>query len=650
MTVPAVCLVILDGWGIAPEGPGNAVALADTPVFDALWAQHPHTQLIACGEAVGLPAGQMGNSEVGHLNLGAGAVVPQDLMRIDQAVADGSLADSLSILDGFDRVHLIGLVSDGGVHSSDRHLAALVGALGDRAVVHAFTDGRDTSPTGGERYLAELEAAGGRVASVIGRYYAMDRDNRPERTQAALDLLLGGKAAHQAPDGPSAARAAYAREETDEFIAPTVVGDEPETIAPGDAVLAFNFRPDRMRQLTDALAPQVALYVTMTEYAEGQPWPVLFPPRRPDMTIARVIADHGLAQLHVAETEKYPHVTYFFNGGEETPYPREERQLVPSPRDVPTYDYKPEMSAPEATEAFLRAFEAERPAFSIINFANPDMVGHTGVIPAAVRAIETVDACLGRVVEAVHAAGGACIVTADHGNADEMLEEDGSPDTAHSLNPVPFVVTAGAEALSGPGILADVAPTALALLGITQPPEMTGRSLLAWIRTARPGYPLGMASQHLAPAGEHELSDTELDAWRGFLRVHSELTKALDAELETKHGLPLTSYEVLIYLAKAPEGRLRMAELADRVLLSRSGMTRLVDRLEREGLIRRDSCADDKRGAFAVLTDAGAAVLSKARPDHLEAVRRRFLAHFEEAELQQLRGYWGRLVDLSPSD
>jgi 2,3-bisphosphoglycerate-independent phosphoglycerate mutase len=496
--VPSLCLVVLDGWGLAPEGPGNAVALADTPVFDRIWADKPHTTLTACGEAVGLPPGQMGNSEVGHLNLGAGAVVPQDLARIDRAVEDGTLAESSvlrDLMDGAERVHLIGLVSDGGVHSSDRHLKALVELASSwgvpDVVVHAFTDGRDTSPKGGAKYLEEVESwDGARVGSVIGRYFAMDRDGRWDRVQKAYDLLVHGRGEHHSESGAAAARDAYERDETDEFITPTTVGEE-ACIRPGDAVLGFNFRPDRMREITRALAEEefgeidrggaamVERYATLAEYDEDWSYPVVFPPERPAMTLAQLIADRGATQLHVAETEKYPHVTYFFNGGEEHEHRGETFKLVPSPRDVPTYDHKPEMSAYEATDAFVTGWQELDPAFAIINFANPDMVGHTGVIEAAVKACEAVDECLGRVLETVHASGGACIVTADHGNADEMLEEDGSPDTAHSLNPVPLVVTAGADALSGEGILADVAPTALALLGIEQPPEMTGRSLLA---------------------------------------------------------------------------------------------------------------------------------------------------------------------------
>ncbi len=490
MTVPAVCLVVLDGWGLAPEGPGNAVALADTPVFDRLWAEHPHTTLTAEGEAVGLPAGQMGNSEVGHLNLGAGAIVPQDLLRIDKAVRDGSLGESETLrnaLRGAERVHLLGLVSTGGVHASEAHLQALVKLAAEcnvpDLVIHAFTDGRDTSPTSGAGSVGRIEATcrehgTGRIGSVVGRYYAMDRDQRWDRTEQAVALLRDGAAEHHADTGEAAVRAAYVRDETDEFITATTVGDEAR-IHPGDAVLAFNFRPDRMRQITTKLSELVDSYTTLTSYDEDWSFPVVFEPQRPETTVGRVVAAAGRAQLHVAETEKYPHVTYFFNGGEEAPYDGEVRELAPSPRDVPTYDHKPEMSAREATEAFLRRWSEQDFGFAIINFANADMVGHTGVIEAAVKAVETVDECLGRIVGAVHSDGGACIVTADHGNADEMLEDDGSPDTAHSLNPVPCIVTAGADALAGEGILADVAPTALALRGIEQPEPMTGRSLLS---------------------------------------------------------------------------------------------------------------------------------------------------------------------------
>jgi 2,3-bisphosphoglycerate-independent phosphoglycerate mutase len=318
-----------------------------------------------------------------------------------------------------------------------------------------------------------------RVGSVVGRYFAMDRDKRWDRTEKAIKLLVEGEGDHHADSGEQAVRDAYERDETDEFITPTTVGEEAK-IRPGDSVIAFNFRPDRMRQITEKLTERVDLrYTTMTEYEEDWDYPVLFPPKRPAITIAQVISDRGLKQLHVAETEKYPHVTYFFNGGEEDAYEGEIRELVPSPRDVPTYDHKPEMSAREAAEAFVKRWNEDEPAFAIINFANPDMVGHTGDIDAAVKAVETVDECLGLVVEAVHGSGGAAIITADHGNADHMLDEDGSVNTAHSLNPVPLIVTAEGAALDGEGILADVAPTVLELLEIEQPEQMTGRSLLA---------------------------------------------------------------------------------------------------------------------------------------------------------------------------
>ena len=494
MSVDRVCLVVLDGWALAEPGLGNAVELADTPVFDDLWERWPHTTLTTWGPAVGLPEGQMGNSEVGHLNLGAGAVVKQDLLRIDEAIADGSFMDNEVLLEatGADRLHLIGLVSDGGVHSSLRHLKALIELAGKQGVgdvvVHAFTDGRDTSPDSGAGCLAEVERWGGaRIGSVTGRYFAMNRDRRWDRTQRTWDALVHGRADHEAETGEAAVRAAYERDETDEFIEPTLVGDEAR-IRDGDTVIFFNFRPDRARQLTRALgeagfaefdrreAPELSL-TTLTRYQEGWEYPVAFSPDRPSVTLASVLAGLDLAQLHVAETEKYAHVTYFFNGGEEDEHPGEERRLVDSPRDVATYDEQPEMSAHEATDAFVEGWREGDFAFGIINFANPDMVGHTGVIEAAVEAVETVDGCLGRVVEVVSEDGGVCVITADHGNADQMLEEDGSPNTAHSMNPVPLIVTADAGELREGGILADVAPTVLALMGVDAPPEMTGEKL-----------------------------------------------------------------------------------------------------------------------------------------------------------------------------
>jgi 2,3-bisphosphoglycerate-independent phosphoglycerate mutase len=499
--LPAVCLVVLDGWGIAPDGPGNAISLADTPVFDELWERYPHTQLDASGVAVGLPEGQMGNSEVGHLNLGAGAVVKQDLTKIDDAARDGSLQQNEVLVEAFtnaERVHLLGLVSDGGVHSGWEHLRGLIAmgaALGaPEVVLHAFTDGRDTSPTGGAGYLEAVEswcgeAGNARVGSVVGRYFAMDRDKRWDRTQQAYDLIVGGRAPHHADTGVAAVKQAYERDETDEFITLTLVGDEAR-IRDQDSVICFNFRPDRMRQIVRALAEPafdevdrggrapIARLATMASYEEDWSYPVAFPQERPKATLANVLADRGIRQLHVAETEKYAHVTYFFNGGDEDPHSGEDRELVPSPRDVPTYDHKPEMSAQAAADAFVRHWQEDGYGFGIINFANPDMVGHTGVIPAAVKAVETVDGCLAEVVAAVEASGGACLITADHGNCDHMLNDDGSPNTAHSLNPVPVIVTVPGLSLRAGGILADVAPTILDLLGQEKPVEMTGTSLV----------------------------------------------------------------------------------------------------------------------------------------------------------------------------
>jgi 2,3-bisphosphoglycerate-independent phosphoglycerate mutase len=503
VTFPKVCLVVLDGWGLADPGPGNAVEQADTPVFDELWDKYPHSTLTTWGPAVGLPEGQMGNSEVGHLNLGAGAIVPQDLKRIDDSIETGAFFDNDALRAACaagresGRLHLLGLVSAGGVHSSMGHLRALL-ELADReevtdVVLHAFTDGRDTHPDSGAGYLAEVEGwmkeTGGRVTTVGGRYFAMDRDRRWDRTKRAWDAIVHGQAEPPpAESGKAAVEAAYERDETDEFIQPTLVGEEGR-IRSGDSAIFFNFRPDRARQLTRALGeadfaefdrgerPEISL-TTLTQYQEEWDYPAAFPPQRPAATLAEVLADRGIEQLHVAETEKYAHVTYFFNGGEEVPYKGEERFLVDSARDVPTYDKKPEMSARAAADAFVEHWRDGGYGFGIINFANPDMVGHTGDIPAAVKAIETVDECLGRVVEAVLESGGACIVTADHGNADQMLEPDGSPNTAHSMNPVPVIVTAEVGELREGGILADVAPTVLALLGIERPAPMTGEPLV----------------------------------------------------------------------------------------------------------------------------------------------------------------------------
>jgi 2,3-bisphosphoglycerate-independent phosphoglycerate mutase len=501
--VPSLALIILDGWGLAEPGPGNAISLAETPVFDRLWESFPHTQLSAQGRDVGLPDGQMGNSEVGHLNLGAGAIVKQDLARIDDAVADGSFFDNEALLGACERarrsprgrLHLLGLVSDGGVHSGWEHIEAAIELASQEGVpdvvFHAFTDGRDTLPHGGKGYLEELERwlrAAGRVATVSGRYYAMDRDTRWERTKLAYDAIVHAQGL-RAPGSIAAIEESYERDETDEFVKPTVVGDY-DGAAEGDVAIFVNFRPDRARQMSRALAePDFEEFsragagpldlTTMTEYRKGWPYPVAFPEQRPQTTLAETIANAGGTQLHVAETEKYAHVTYFFNGGREQELEGEEHCLVESPRDVPTYDHKPEMSAAAAADTFVSHWQQGDYLFGIINFANPDMVGHTGVIPAAVEALETVDAQLAKVVDIVTARGGACIVTADHGNCDHMLESDGSPNTAHSLNPVPLIVTAQGLDLRDQGILADVAPTALDLLGIPQPEAMTGKSLIS---------------------------------------------------------------------------------------------------------------------------------------------------------------------------
>jgi 2,3-bisphosphoglycerate-independent phosphoglycerate mutase len=499
--VPCACLIILDGWGIAPPGPGNAIALAHTPVIDALTANYPHAELEASGGAVGLPDGQMGNSEVGHLTIGAGAVTPQELTRIDAAVAGGELARNGTLRSAMlasDRVHLIGLTSDGGVHSSLKHLGALIelaATAGVRdLVVHCFTDGRDTSPTAGAGYLETVAgwcaaAGNARIATVSGRWWAMDRDGRWDRVQATYDLLVHGRAERFVKDAVAAATEAYARGETDEFIEPTLVGSEGR-IRAEDSVICFNFRPDRMREIVRALAdptleaidrggaPAVSTLTTMTRYQEGWPYPIVFEPVHPADSLAAAVARSGSRQLHVAETEKYAHVTYFLGGGREQPEPGERRELVPSARDVPTYDHKPQMSAHAIVDAFRTAFSQEQPRLTVINFANADMVGHTGVIKAVIEAVETADGCVGDVLATVHEAGGACVITADHGNAEEMLTCEGAPETAHSCNPVPMIVTVSGATLEGRGTLADVAPTVLALLGLEVPPTMTGRSLL----------------------------------------------------------------------------------------------------------------------------------------------------------------------------
>jgi 2,3-bisphosphoglycerate-independent phosphoglycerate mutase len=477
-TYPLVALIILDGWGCAPPGPGNAVERADTPNFDRLWSTFPHTTLRASGEAVGLPPGQMGNSEVGHLTIGSGRVLFQDLMRVNKAIEDGSFFENPALKGAFERgerVHLLGLVSYGGVHSHMDHLKALLRFEPERTWIHAFTDGRDVSPHAAVSDLAELPSQ--RISTVVGRYYAMDRDQRWDRTQRAFDAIVAGEG-EQAEDPIDAIRRSYERGVTDEFIEPIVVQELPRFDLERDSAVFFNFRPDRARQLTAKLMQAGADITTMTRYRADFDVPVVFPEQEVDETLAEVLSEHGVRQMHVAETEKYAHVTYFLNGGREEEWGGETRILVPSPRDVPSYDHKPEMSADEVADRFVDELDSGGYAFAVVNFANPDMVGHTGSIPAAVKAVETADRCLGRVAAAVERHGGVALVTADHGNAEQMLEADGeSPHTAHTTNPVPLIATDDGLTLVNNGELADLAPTVLALLDVRQPLHMTGKSL-----------------------------------------------------------------------------------------------------------------------------------------------------------------------------
>ena len=501
-----VVLVILDGWGCAPPGPGNAVAVADTPAFDRLWATQPHGLLEASGLAVGLPRGQMGNSEVGHLNIGAGRVVYQDLTRITKAIADGEFFENPVLRRAFAEArerratfHLMGLVSNGGVHSDLGHLKACLDmakreGMAD-VVVHAFLDGRDTPPKSSPEFLTEVQAhmtvAGvGRYGTVSGRFYAMDRDTRWDRIEKAYAAMVYGRG-EAAPDAIAAVQAAYARGETDEFVKPTVIGPHRgNLVKDGDVCLFFNLRPDRARELTRAFterdfdlfdrgsqAPRVSFF-TMTEYKKEFSLPVAFPQQHVDHVLAQVLAEHHLRQLHIAETEKYAHVTFFFNGGVEREVAGEARILVPSPRDVPTYDKKPQMSAYEVADEVVCRLEGGEYDFVVVNFANADMVGHSGVLAAAVEAVAAVDSCVGRVVAPTLSQGGACLITADHGNADHMIDPDGGVNTAHSTNPVPFIATVPGVRVRQGGVLADIAPTVLHLLGYPAPVEMTGRDLL----------------------------------------------------------------------------------------------------------------------------------------------------------------------------
>jgi 2,3-bisphosphoglycerate-independent phosphoglycerate mutase len=474
---PLVALVILDGWGLAPPGPGNAVEQADTPVFDKLWAEFPHTTLAASGEAVGLPPGQMGNSEVGHLTIGSGRVLFQDLMRVNKSIEDGSFFENPALVGAFERgenVHLLGLVSHGGVHSHIEHLKALLRFAPEKSWIHAFTDGRDVSPHSAVHDLAELPTE--RIATVTGRYYAMDRDQHWDRTDKAFKAIVDGRGV-QGSDPVKEVQRSYDEGVTDEFIEPIVFPDRPR-LTHDDSAIFFNFRPDRARQLTERLLASQFDVVTMTRYRHDLDCPVVFDEQQVDETMAEVCAEHGIRQLHVAETEKYAHVTYFFNGGREDEWQGERRILVPSPRDVPSYDHKPEMSAAQVAQEFDKALAEDGYGFAVVNVANPDMVGHTGSIPATITAVEAADEALGRILAAVEREGGVALVTADHGNAEEMLDADGNPQTAHTSNPVPLVVTDPDVSLRTGGELSDLVPMAISLLGLAKPLQMTGQTLV----------------------------------------------------------------------------------------------------------------------------------------------------------------------------
>jgi len=511
-----VMLIVLDGWGIREAEHGNAVVQGKTPNFDR-WTRSCERCIVhTSGEHVGLTPGQMGNSEVGHLNLGAGRIVYQDISRIAKAIAEGALADNPVLLEALpdirrrgSKLHLVGLLGDGGVHSHSDHLHALMdiaAANGVDPVLHLITDGRDTPTRNGIMYCADLLAkiaqdGVGRVATVSGRYYAMDRDQRWERTGRAYEAMAYRASDARAPDALTAIQQSYDQGVTDEFIAPTVVGEEPSLgISSGDALLCYNFRADRMRQLSQAFVkrdfdgaerfrPIADLrLITMTEYMAGLTDRILFPVELLRNTLAETLSEAGRTQYHSAETEKYPHVTFFFNGRNEAPFAGETRLIVPSPQ-VATYDLMPEMSAVELTEATLGRIEAADDDFLLVNFANPDMVGHTGALPAAIKAVEVVDACAGRLVDAVLEKGGVAIVTADHGNCERMIDEvTGEPHTYHTVGPVSLFVIAGADYydLRSWGRLADVAPTVLDLMGVEQPPEMTGMSLIQALRESSP--------------------------------------------------------------------------------------------------------------------------------------------------------------------
>jgi len=498
-----VMLVVLDGWGWRDDPADNAVRLAHTPSFDHLWSSCPHSFLHTSGRDVGLPPGQMGNSEVGHLNIGAGRVLIQDLPRISDAVAGGSIESSPALQGLIEKLretggtcHLLGLVSPGGVHSHQDHAAALAHILTKAkisAVVHAFTDGRDTPPRSGGDDIARLIATlppAVPVASVCGRYYAMDRDNRWDRVSKAYDAIVSAQGAHFA-DAPAVVADAYGRDLTDEFVPCSVVGDY-AGMRDGDGLLCFNFRADRVREILAALLDpqfkgfarsrtvQIAAAAGMAQYSVelDRFLGTIFPPQSLENVLGKVVADAGRTQLRMAESEKYPHVTYFLNGGEESQYKGEDRILVPSPK-VATYDLQPEMSAPELTDKAVAAINSGKYDLIVLNYANPDMVGHTGSLPAAIKAVETVDTGLGRIAEAVRKSGGALFVTADHGNCEMMRDPaTGGPHTSHTTNPVPAVLQGGGNAALAEGRLADIAPTLLELMGLPQPKEMTGISLV----------------------------------------------------------------------------------------------------------------------------------------------------------------------------
>lgn len=504
-------LMILDGWGINPCPDHNAVALATTPNLAGYLQEFPHVQIRTSGMAVGLPEGQMGNSEVGHLNLGAGRIVYQDFTRITKSIKDGDFFTNPALLECIARVkasggrlHLAGLLSDGGVHSHNTHLYALLELAGQQGLkevfVHCLLDGRDTPPQSGGDYLAQLETelariGTGKIATVMGRYYAMDRDNRWERVEQAYNAMVLGQG-EQCGSPAELIRASYAAGTTDEFVLPAVVvvdGSPVGTINDGDGVIFFNFRSDRAREITRALTfkefdgfrrqrvAQLAAYVCMTEYDATFGLPIAYDQQQLNNLLGGVLADAGLKQLRIAETEKYAHVTFFFNGGVETPFTGEDRALVPSPKEVATYDQKPEMSAFQVTDELLRRLDLDIYDVVILNFANCDMVGHTGILPAAIKAVETVDACAGQVVEKVRSLGGTILITADHGNAEQMADEQGEPHTAHTCNPVWLILVDDRRkgvTLKEGGKLADIAPTMLKLLRIPQPKEMTGESLL----------------------------------------------------------------------------------------------------------------------------------------------------------------------------